>query len=83
MNPRVDKVTPSSDYRLHVVFTNGEEGFYDCSPLLDFGVFKELKDKNYFKQVRVLDGAVVWPHDQDICPDTVYLDSIKVAESEH
>ena len=58
-------------------FTNGENGIYDCLPILDFGVFKELKDLNYFKQAQVLDGTVVWPHDQDICPDTLYLDSIK------
>ena len=49
-------------------FTNGENGIYDCLPILDFGVFKELKDLSYFKQAQVLDGAVVWPNDQDICP---------------
>ena len=58
-------------------FTNGENGIYDCLPILDFGVFKELKDLSYFMQAQVLDGTVVWPHDQDICPDTLYLDSIK------
>jgi hypothetical protein len=25
----------------------------------------------------VLDGTVTWPNEQDICPDTVYLDSQK------
>ena len=58
-------------------FTNGENGIYDCLPILDFGVFKELKDLSYFNQAQVLDGTVVWPHDQDLCPDTLYLDSIK------
>ena len=33
----------------------------------------------YFKQVQVLDGTVVWPHEQDICPDTLYLDSVAAA----
>ncbi|MCB0195527.1 MAG: DUF2442 domain-containing protein [Anaerolineae bacterium] len=68
MNPRVSKVFPIDDYKLSLVFTSGESGIYDCSNLLDFGVFAELKDRNYFKQVRVLDGTVVWPHEQDICP---------------
>ena len=80
MNPRVNKVTPSSDYKLHLEFTNGEQGIYDCSPLLEFGVFKELKDKNYFMKAKAWDGTVVWPHEQDICPDTLYLDSVKKAE---
>ena len=77
MNPRVVSVAPLNDYKLSLKFTNGEQGLYDCSPLLNFGVFKELQDKNYFKQVTVLDGTTVWPHEQDICPDTLYIDSIK------
>ena len=77
MNPRVSKVSTTSNYHLSLVFTNGEKGIYDCSKLLDFGVFKELKDRYYFNEARVIDGTVVWPHEQDICPDTLYLDSVK------
>ncbi len=77
MNPRVREVVTTNSYQLRLVFTNGENGIYDCSSLLDFGVFKELKNKQYFNQAKVLDGTVVWPHEQDICPDTLYLDSIK------
>jgi hypothetical protein len=75
MNPRVSEVLATNDYQLSLVFTNGEHRTYDCSELLEFGVFKELKSKNYFRQVKVIDGTVVWPHEQDICPDTLYLDS--------
>jgi len=77
MNPRIKKATPMGDYALKLVFTNGEYGTYDCSPLLNFGVFQELQDHQYFQQVTVLDGTISWPHEQDICPDTLYLDSKK------
>ena len=80
MNPRVKSISATSDYKLNIIFNNGEQGIYDCTHLLDFGVFKELKDEHYFKQARAWDGTVVWPHEQDICPDTLYLDSIKNAE---
>ncbi|MDH5360668.1 MAG: DUF2442 domain-containing protein [Gammaproteobacteria bacterium] len=80
MNPRVKTVEATTDYRLQLEFTNGELGVYDCSGLLDFGVFKEFKDLQYFKQASVVDGTVVWPNEQDICPDTLYLDSIKHIE---
>jgi hypothetical protein len=75
MNPRVEDVKPTADYRLEITFSNGENGVYDCRPLLDFGVFRELKDETYFRQARAIGGTVVWPHEQDICPDTLYLDS--------
>ena len=77
MNPRVKHVSALADYKLEIEFTNGEQGIYDCAHLLNFGVFKELKDQNYFSKATVLDGTVTWPNEQDICPDTLYLESGK------
>jgi len=82
MNPRVKDVKPLSHYRLEITFANGELGIYDCRPLLDFGVFTELRDEAYFRQVRAELGTVTWPNEQDICPDTLYLDSVRVSGNE-
>ena len=82
MNPRAKDVIPLVDYQLKIAFTNGEVGIYDCHPLLDFGVFRELEYEAYFRQVQAEGGTVVWPHEQDICPDTVYLDSRRYRDSE-
>ena len=78
MNPRVLNVIPTEDYKLNLVFANGERREYDCTHLLDFGVFKELREMSYFIKVKPMHGSVVWPHEQDICPDTLYLDSRKI-----
>jgi hypothetical protein len=78
MNPRVKSVVGKDDYKLEIEFSNGEIGVYDCAPLLDFGVFRELRDINYFKQASAEGGTVVWPHEQDICPDTLYEDAKKL-----
>ena len=75
MNPRVKSVKALPNYKLSIVFSSNENKVYDCSSLLNFGVLHELKDEIYFNQVKTKDGTVVWPHDQDICPDTLYLDS--------
>ena len=80
MNPRVKRVSVADAYQLLLTFTNNEQGIYDCSDLLEIGVFKELKNKHYFKQASIIDGTVVWPHEQDICPDTLYLNSLKTKE---
>ena len=77
MNPRVVAVDALDGHVLRLTFTSGEVGLYSCAHLLDFGVFRELKDMNYFKQVAVCDGTVAWPHEQDICPDTLYLDALR------
>jgi len=82
MNPRVKTVTARDDYKVDIEFTNGEFGTYDCMPLLDFGVFRELRDLIYFRQVRAENGTIVWPHEQDICPDTLYEDSQKLVEGQ-
>ena len=78
MLPRVKQVKPKPGYQLEIVFTSGEVGVYDCEPLLEFGVFAELQDERYFQQVQVVNRTVAWPHEQDIFPDTLYLDSRKL-----
>ena len=82
MNPRVVAVDALAGHVLRLTFTSGEVGLYSCTHLLDFGVFRELRDMNYFKRVQVCDGTVTWPHEQDICPDTLYLDSQRVQGTE-
>ena len=79
MNPRVISVVANPDYTLTISFNNGETRIYDCSPHLNFGVFSELKNLGYFKMASVSNGTVAWPNEQDICPDTLYLDSILYA----
>ena len=78
MNPRINNVEPIKDYKLILEFSNGERKVFDMKKYLDYGVFKELKDEYYFKQVKVGHGSIFWPHEQDLCPDTLYLDSVKI-----
>jgi hypothetical protein len=76
MNPRVEKVRPADDYRLILKFANGEIRVFDVGPYLNIGVFRELKDQNKFRSVRVFLSSVQWQGGQDLCPDTLYLDSV-------
>ena len=82
MNPRVRAVEPKENYKLEIEFSNGEVGVFDCEPLLNFGVFQELRNLEYFKQVSASGGTVVWPNEQDICPDTLYEDSTKLVRQD-
>lgn len=67
----VKKVRPLDGYQIYVELVDGRKGVFDLKPYLELGVFKELKDKSYFAQVDVVLGAVTWPHEQDIAPETL------------
>jgi len=75
MNPRVAEVKPNPDYSLTLKFTNGEVRRFDVRPYLEKGIFRELKDIKLFNSVKASLGSVEWLNGQDLCPDTLYLDS--------
>ena len=64
-------VQPLSDYRIYVEIEDGRKGVFDMKPSLDHGVFRELRNLHYFNQVGILFGAVTWPNEQDIAPETL------------
>ena len=67
----VKTVKPLSDYRLYVEIADGRKGIFDVKPYLDHGVFRELRNLDYFNQVNIVFGALTWPHQQDIAPETL------------
>jgi hypothetical protein len=68
---KVILVEPRDNYILFVKLSNGRTGEFDVSCYLDKGIFTELKELSYFKQVKVAFGGVVWPHEQDFSADTI------------
>ena len=67
----VKQVRPLEDYTLYVELEDGREGVFDLKPYLNRGVFRELLDKTYFAKVHIVSGAVTWPNEQDIAPETL------------
>ncbi len=68
---KVIEAKPGDNYTLAVKLDNGKNGKFDVLPFLDKGIFRELKDKDYFRQVQVRGRSVGWPHEQDFCADTI------------
>jgi hypothetical protein len=75
MNPRVSKVCLLDNYKLRIEFKNGEQKVFDVSPYLKIGVFRELANKELFNTAKENLGSVTWQNGQDLCPDTLYLES--------
>jgi len=77
----VKTVKPLPDYRIYVEAEDGRKGIFDLKPYLDHGVFRELRDVHYFNQVGILFGAVTWPHEQDIAPETLLAELVPLDPS--
>lgn len=71
----VIKAEPVKPSVLKITFSTGEIKYFDVSPYWNSSFFKELQDWEYFKQVKVLGRTVQWPHEQDIAPETLYMES--------
>lgn len=72
---KVVAVKANEDFTLDLQFNDGSLRRFDVTPYLNSGVFTELKDLRYFQQARIAFGTVQWPHEQDISPETLYLES--------
>jgi len=73
---RVARVNVAGDGLLEVVFLDGLSGTVRFTPSFFEGVFQELRDPAFFKQVYVDRGVVTWPGALDLAPDAMY-DEIK------
>ena len=78
---KVVAVKTNEDYTLDLQFNDGSVKRFAVRPYLEFGVFQELKDLSYFKRVRIALGTVQWPNEQDISPDTLYLEGVALDAS--
>jgi len=71
---RVQSVTPADQYRVHVIFTNGEMREIDLTPYISTGpIFEPVRsDPTMFRRARVEGGTIAWPNGADIDPDVLY-----------
>jgi hypothetical protein len=44
-------------------------------PYINKGFFIQLQEKSYFNTVKPFMDSIQWKNGQDLCPDTLYLDS--------
>lgn len=69
---RIKEVEALENYQILVTFDNGEKRIKDMKPYLEKGVFKKLKDQEFFKSVKVAYGTVTWGENIDLCADSIY-----------
>lgn len=71
---KIKQLKSLNNFKLSVVFEDGKTKVFDVTPYLEKGIFQELKDPNYFKQVKNEGYFLRWPHEQDLSADTLYVE---------
>ncbi|MBS1259355.1 MAG: hypothetical protein MAG551_02425 [Candidatus Scalindua arabica] len=64
-----------SDYKIKIIFDNGEEKIADFAEWLEGEIFEPLKNKKYFQKFFVDGWSISWPNGADISPETLYEES--------
>ena len=78
-SPKIVRVRPNDDFSLTIAFKTGEVKRFDVTPYLNASdFFRELAEPVYFRKVFPDGSAVVWPHGQSFCSDTLYPNGIPV-----
>jgi hypothetical protein len=76
---KVITVKPLKNYILQIEYDSKEVRLFDVKPYLNFGIFTELKNENYFKDVRTMFDSITWKNGQDFSPETLYLKNVAKA----
>ena len=76
------EVKALENFLLYIKFKNGEEKIYDMKELLKFDYYKDLRDKENFKRVKVSGITLLWATGQDIAPEKIYFNSIPIEKYE-
>lgn len=74
-SPLICSVHWLADFKLSIRLDNGRVVERDFAGLVERskGVLARLRDPKFFRRVQVVDGALTWPGEIDLCPlSTLY-----------
>ena len=76
--PRIKKVEALDDFKLKIMYANGEQRLYDMKKNLQYDCYKKLNNIGYFKLVKSVETTVEWTNGEDIDPNELYENSIQI-----
>jgi len=81
LRPKAIEVKALNDYKIFVIFNNGEKKVFNLKNKLHHPFYADLIDEEIFKSVHTNGYTVEWDGEIDICPDELYNDSIPYDEA--
>lgn len=75
----VTKAKYIGDYKVEVTFNDGRKGVADLQDALSGPVFKPLRDKSLFSQLKVDEEleTISWPNGADLAPEYIYFKAFR------
>ena len=75
--PEPIEVKAIEKYKLYIKFKNGEEKILDMGQDINEKFYKNLKDYEYFKNVKISETGITveWQNGEDIAPENLYYNS--------
>jgi hypothetical protein len=71
---RIIEAKPASQFQVVLRFADGTRGTADLNHLAGRGVFRIWEAPGVFEQLSITaEGALQWPGEVDLCPDSLYL----------
>ena len=71
---KITDAKPVDRFRVSLRFDDGTSGMVDLSHLAGRGVFRAWQREGVFEQLSISPvGALQWPGELDLCPDSLYL----------
>lgn len=72
---KIIKATAHPDFIIELTFDDGATGLIDISSRLYGPMFEPLNDPALFNKISVdAFGAICWPNNADLSPDTLYTE---------
>jgi len=68
----ITKLKYIKDYVLELHFDDGVIKNIDMKKFIGNGVSSMLSEIDFFKQVKVENGFLIWPNNYDLCPNSLY-----------
>lgn len=79
ITPKLKRVKALDNYKIELLYETGELKVYDMTELLNTCEFyNNLKDKEYFKNMKIFGLSIQWQNGEDVAPELLYEDSFLV-----
>jgi len=77
--PKPIEVKALQNYDLYIKFEDGKEKIYNVKHLIEnFSYYNNLKNKDYFQNVKIDGNTIVWAQGEDVAPENLYYDSVSI-----